>query len=62
LKREGWDLSYYSKAAKDTTHGLEFEPRSTSKDFRISTHTKSTKKRKEKDYSKSFTSLELVSK
>ena len=69
LKREGWDISYYTRAAKDTGYSLEFEPRGiTTKDFRTSAHNKSSKKRKEKSFSKSFTSLadrpgiELVSK
>ena len=69
LKREGWDISHYTRAAKDTGYSLEFEPRGiTTKDFRTSAHSKSNKKRKEKGHSKSSTSLaerpgiELVSK
>ena len=58
LKREGWDTSYYTRAAKDTGYSLEFEPRGiTTKDFRTSSHSKSSKKRREKEYSKSATSL-----
>ena len=68
LKREGWDISHYTRAAKDTGYSIEFEPRGiTTKDFRTSPHNKSSKKRKEKNYSKSSqsladrTALELVS-
>ena len=58
LKREGWDISHYTRAAKDTGYSIEFEPRGiTTKDFRTSGHNKSHKRRKEKDYSKSSTSL-----
>ena len=58
LKREGWDISHYTRAAKDTGYSIEFEPRGiTTKDFRTSGHNKSSKKRKEKNYSKSSTSL-----
>lgn len=68
LKREGWDISHYTRAAKDTGYSVEFEPKSISKDFRTSVHIKSGKKKREKDYSKSSVSLndragiELVSK
>ena len=58
LKREGWDIGHYTRAAKDTGYSIEFEPKSISKDFRTSVHIKSHKKRKEKDYSKSAVSLE----
>ena len=68
LKREGWDISHYTRAAKDTGYSIEFEPRGiTTKDFRTSAHNKSSKRRKEKNYSKSSpsladrTRLELVS-
>ena len=58
LKREGWDISHYTRAAKDTGYSIEFEPRGiTTKDFHTSGHNKSSKKRKEKNYSKSSTSL-----
>ena len=57
LKREGWDTSYYNKAAKDTGYSLEFEPKSISTNFRTSVHSKSNKKKKEKQRSKSSTSL-----
>jgi len=57
LKREGWDMSQYSRAAKDTGHSYEFEPRSISKDFRASTRIKPNKKKREREY-KSSSSLD----
>ena len=57
LKREGWDMSQYSRAAKETGHSFEFEPRSISKDFRASTRIKPNKKKRGRDY-KSSTSLD----
>jgi len=50
-------MSQYSRAAKETGHSFEFEPRSISKDFRASTRIKPHKKKKEKQY-KSSSSLD----
>ena len=67
LKREGWDMSQYSRVAKETGHSFEFEPRSISKDFRASTRIKPNKKKREKEYKSSISlderpGMELVSK
>ena len=56
LKREGWDISHYTRAAKDTGYSIEFEPEVSQQ--RISAHQDTINQaRKEKNYSKSSTSL-----
>ena len=47
-------MSQYSRAAKETGHSFEFEPRSISKDFRASTRIKPNKKKREREHKSSI--------